>query len=99
MTTQQMQGAQGLASGIVAQVTGADLLSRLDTHAATLARIEQEVKGTPAQIEAVHTLATDNATRVARLEQWRAFMTGIATVIVLLLSSGVAVALITAARR
>lgn len=99
MSTQPQTMASAAAPGIIAQITGNDLLVRLDQHASILARIEHTIGAQPEQIEAARKLATDNAARLAKLEQWRSYLTGIATVVVLLMTSGIIAALITATRR
>lgn len=85
--------------GVIAQITGDDLLARLDKHAELLAQIKYTVDGTPAQIEGLRTQVATNAIRVGKLEQWRWFLTGIGTVVALLMTSGIIAALITATHR
>ena len=85
--------------GVIAQITGNDLLARLDEHASILSRIERTVDAQPERIETALTLARDNSARLAKLEQWRSYLIGIATVVVLLMTSGILAALITATRR
>lgn len=84
---------------MVAMVSGADLLAQFNRQAETLARVETKVDGIPAEL-AVHRQQLEALTgRIARLEQWRAFATGAAAVVVLLLTSGVVAALIGVAHR
>jgi len=84
---------------VVATVTGNDLLARLDTYASTLAKIETKVDNIPGDIAALHMQVERHSVELDRLARWRAQWTGALTVLSLLLSSGVAAAIITAVRR
>lgn len=84
---------------VVATVTGNDLLSRLDSHAGTLARIEQSVNAIPGELATLRDHDARTIERVAVLERWRAFWIGVTSVVTLLLTSGVVAALLAAVRR
>jgi hypothetical protein len=85
--------------GVVATVSGNDLLTRLDTLATGQARIEAALSNVPQQIADLRAHDERLAARLDVLERWRAFWTGATAVVVLLLTSGVVAALLTALHR
>jgi len=84
---------------VVAMVTGQDLLSQFNHLAESQARIEVKVDGIPVQVAELATTTARHSRDIADLRQKWAFMAGVGTVIALLLSSGVVVALLQHAHR
>lgn len=64
-----------------------------------LARIEVQVSMVPTDIAALHLGQTQLVTRVTALERWRGFWTGVVSVVAVLMTSGIVVALYESVRK
>lgn len=79
---------------VVAMVTGQDLLAQFNHLSESQARIESKVDGIPRQVTELAAQAAANAQGLSEVRQRLAFMAGVGTVVALLLSSGLVVALL-----
>lgn len=99
MTAAPQTAAPVPGQPMVAMVSGADLLAQFNRQAETLARVETKVDGIPAELANHRAQLESQDRRLSKIEQWRAFATGAASLAVLLLTSGVVAALIGVAHR
>lgn len=96
MSAPNVGRAVEMGSPVVAQVSGNDLLQRLDTHAASLARIEVKVDTIPAEIARLDASDRRHTEAIAELQRWRSLWVGVTSVVTVILGSGLVAALITA---
>lgn len=95
MTSQVAPPPQHSQGMVVAMVTGQDLLAQFNHLSESQARIESKVDGIPRQVTELAGQTATNTRDISEVRQRLAFMAGIGTVVALLLSSGLVVALLT----